>query len=402
MSRRVALSGRVLTCRTQTHLPTPAQVTQSTEVSLPTPTRIVDAVDLTTPPPPPRQEIKREPKQEIEDSPEPVEASVEVPGEAPAVVPVEVPAEVEVRVEQEATAPPASDDVSLQPRGTHKRKRAATEERVSAVSSQVNNRSQETSEPSRRASKRKKKQGDSAFYKFTPVVEDAEYHNILKAPGGKYHNGLVAVSCKFCGANCSTHSGVKVLFRGDASWRAHVHSCHRGVLPDGTKLSPVYVMDNCMVLTPLTAQEEDAVMNHQHDVFAVVKIPGPGAEPGSTTRRRRKKRGTNATKDADEEGDDAAESQILDAVEDPAHEEINPDVVRLTRLEQRRQDFAREVAAANKGATADDGADQDEHFSAEEEEGEHKEEGEEQANVPSEPRTFGMSTRKGGRRTRSG
>lgn len=206
---------------------------------------------------------------------------------------------------------------------------------------------------------KKKKQCDGMF---ASVVDDVQYRNIIKSPNGD-GDGLVELSCKFCGANCSIHTSVKLLFRGDNAWRGHIQNCHRRSLPAGTKITAKYMITNCLTMRALTPEEVKAVLNHKHEEFVVIMKAGPGAEPGGPNSKRKRKRSA-ATANVYEEGE--AEREILEAIDDPGEHE-----------------FATVSAKDDVNLGAD-------------------EEGDECGDTEYAPedRLFGLPTRKGGRRTR--
>lgn len=197
---------------------------------------------------------------------------------------------------------------------------------------------------------KKKKQSDS---RFTPVVDDVQYLTIIKDPNGD-HQGLVEVTCKFCEANCAVRSGRKLLYKGETSWRGHVSNCHRSDLPAGTKITTSYLIESCLTFRQLTPQEAEAVLTRNHAAFVVAMRPGPGAQPSTAVAKRKRKHTPGGMRAYQE---DEAERGILEAVEDPV----------------------------GHGIASMDANDEEEDSDTE---------------YAPEDRPFGMSTRRGGRRTR--
>lgn len=245
---------------------------QTTEQPTPTPAGPTDTIDLTTPP---KAMLKREVKQEEIASPAPSEAL------------------------QEQAAVPGFDDVPLAPRVRREPKR---------IRDQSPKPSLDESEALQGSLRRPvKKRAPQSHPDFVNVVEDEEYRTIIETPGGN-GEGLVAVNCKFCDANCSIHTGDRRFFKGLGALRRHVSSSHRDSLPVGAKISATFILAHCVKLTALTPEEENAVRTHQHEVFVVAKKVGPGVE-----QRKKIKRSVPAATAPEE---DEAQREMLEAFED--------------------------------------------------------------------------------------
>lgn len=180
----------------------------------------------------------------------------------------------------------------------------------------------------------RKNPSDSAL---DSAVNDVEYRNIIKAPNGE-GDSPVELTCKFCGANCGPSSGFKLLFGGNSAWRGHMCS-HRNDVPAEHKLSSKYILENCLTMRKLTPAEVKAVLEHKHAEFAVVRKPGPRAtKPRRATKKKRaSRRGLVSTSVY---GEDDAEREMLEAVDDPIKHAIASidamEMMRLLRLRKTR------------------------------------------------------------------
>jgi hypothetical protein len=302
-----------------------AQMTPSTEMPTPTPAaKISNVVDLTTPP---KEMVKQEPKMEKEASPMPM------------------PAQVPHR------------------RRNHWVKDSSSSEDVPRQENQLF--------PNRPV--KKKPRGEQII----PAVEGNDFCTVITQFHGKDLGYMAELVCIWCKANCSLTSGVEVLFNGVAAWRNHVKACHKSKLPEGTVLTNKYVLRECIQLNRLTAQQEQVVWRKEG--FPVVKKIGPGAEAGSSTRGKPNKKAkvAAAVTKAEEEDEEAAEREIMEAFS--------------ASIEER--ETKREGSLALGNVYNSDDNDDDHVFWGEDEE---------DSKEGVKGRTLGMTTRGGGRRTRRG